>query len=124
MLIKKILFYVSYSLVIYITLCIFVLLVSFIGIQKNYIINLEPFISNQKYLYHNGLRNIWQNNPECVDIINSELKYVPKNGLCHFNNAEFKTQLNFSKNGRMQLIDSSSKDAIVFIGDSVTMGWG
>src|SRR6056300_1149169 len=124
MLIKKIIFYLIYFIVLYITLCIFIVFLSFIGIQKNYTFKYEPFLSNQIYLYHKGLRNIWQNNPSCVENINSALKYVPKNGVCEFNNTEFRTQLNFTKNGRDQLNKITIKESIAFLGDSVTMGWG
>ena len=124
MLIKKIIFYLIYFIVLYITLCIFIVFLSFIGIQKNYTFKYEPFLSNQIYLYHKGLRNIWQNNPSCVENINSALKYVPKIGACEFNNAEFRTQLNFTKNGRDQLNKITIKESIAFLGDSVTMGWG
>ena len=124
MLIKKIIFFIIYGIFIYITLCFFVVLLSFIGIQQNFIISNEPFLSNQIYLYHKGLRNIWQNNANCVDFVDSELKYVPKIGSCEFNNPEFKTRLNFTKNGRDQKNDNKSKNLIAFIGDSVTMGWG
>lgn len=124
MLIKKIIFYISYSLIIYITICILIVLISFVAVQKKYVIDIEPFLSNQIYLYHHGLRKIWQNNPSCVDFVGSELKYLPKIGLCEFNNTEFETKLNFSKNGREQKNENDSKNMIAFIGDSVTMGWG
>jgi hypothetical protein len=68
--------------------------------------------------------NIWQNKHECVEF-DELLLYRPSMG-CSFINREFSTQLTFSENGRTG--DNERKfppnQAIIFAGDSVTMGWG
>jgi hypothetical protein len=81
----------------------------------------------QKYLYFNaGLRNIWQTKSDCVEF-DQDLFYRPKDGVCKFQNAEFKTNITFKdgvRDNKNKSIDLSLKSPIAILGDSYTMGWG
>ena len=88
-----------------------------------------PIINDiQKSIYFKGgLRNIWQQNKDCVKF-DKHLLYIPKKGECKFNNPEFKTYLNFSDeyrlNGNPKIKNLKKKDSILVLGDSLAMGWG
>jgi hypothetical protein len=109
----------------YFLICLFLFLLSAILLKQNIILNKWPFIEYQRHFYNSGFRNIWQNDTNCINT-DKDLIYSPKIGKCFFNNPEFKTVLNFSKNGRentsVDFVKNSS--AIAVIGDSHAMGWG
>jgi len=73
-----------------------------------------------------GMRNIWQNNSECVKF-DKDLIYVPKLKNCRFKNLEFDTNISFNEFGRYSNHPNkadSKKNSIAVIGDSYAMGWG
>ena len=73
-----------------------------------------------------GIRNIWQNNSECVKF-DKDLIYVPKLKNCRFENLEFDTNISFNEFGRYSSHPNkvnSKKNSIAVIGDSYAMGWG
>jgi len=99
-----------------------VLVASLVLLQKGITPDLPWISSVQKNLYVRAIRSVWQNQASCVDF-DEELIYKPKIGVCQFNNAEFKTTLNFTAEGRF----TGKKPAgtgIAVIGDSHAMGWG
>ena len=99
-----------------------VLATSLVLLQRNITPDLPWISSVQKNLYMQATRSIWQSQVSCVDF-DDELIYKPKIGACQFNNAEFRTTLNFSVEGRF----TGKKPAgtgIAVIGDSHAMGWG
>ncbi|HUN68157.1 MAG TPA: SGNH/GDSL hydrolase family protein [Burkholderiales bacterium] len=77
----------------------------------------------QANLYHGGLRNIWQNQPDCVTF-DEKLIYRPRDGECAFHNAEFHTVLHFAGGIRAQKPIARDRAGIAVIGDSYAMGWG
>ena len=73
-----------------------------------------------------GVRNLWQNNPNCVEF-DKDLIYVPKFRSCNFKNIEFDTNISFDKFGRASNHPDKEKNknqSIAVIGDSYAMGWG
>ena len=73
-----------------------------------------------------GVRNLWQNNPDCVEF-DKDLIYVPKFRSCNFKNIEFDTNISFDKFGRASNHPDKEKNknqSIAVIGDSYAMGWG
>jgi len=111
-------------LIYYISICILANLISLYSLKNSITLAIEPFISIQKYMYFNGIREIWQYKKECINF-NKFLWYEPKIGSCNFNNSEFNTSLNFDKYGRVSSRPNFfEKESIVVIGDSHTMGWG
>ena len=73
-----------------------------------------------------GVRNIWQNNPDCVEF-DKDLIYVPKLKNCSFKNFEFDTNISFDSFGRISNHPNKEKNrnqSIAVIGDSYAMGWG
>lgn len=110
------------ALAFYAMLSAVVLVTSLVLLQKGITPDLPWISSVQKNLYMKATRSIWQNQVSCVDF-DDELIYKPKIGACQFNNAEFRTTLNFSAEGRF----TGEKPAgvgIAVIGDSHAMGWG
>lgn len=98
-----------------------VLLVSLVLFQRGITPNL-PWVSGvQKQLYW-GSRNIWQARPDCA-IFDPDVIYKPKIGKCQFDNVEYKTELNFSPEGRYTGEKPAGK-GIAVLGDSHAMGWG
>jgi len=110
------------ALTLYAMLVAIVLATSLVLLQKGITPELSWISSVQKNLYMRATRSVWQRQVSCVDF-DDELIYKPKIGACQFNNAEFKTTLNFSAEGRF----TGGKPAgtgIAVIGDSHAMGWG
>ncbi len=73
-----------------------------------------------------GVRNLWQNNPDCVEF-DKDLIYVPKFKNCRFKNIEFDTNISFDKFGRVSNHPNNKNNknqSIAVIGDSYAMGWG
>ena len=100
---------------------------SYISLINNQVYNWFWIENIQKTLYFKGgLRNIWQANHECIEF-DEDLLYVPKDGVCKFENAEFKTELTFKdgiRNNANNLNNFLDESAIAVIGDSFSMGWG
>jgi hypothetical protein len=95
---------------------------SFFLMQKGIPSDLPWINAVQKYLYFNGMRNILQTQPECVEF-DEDLIYKPRDGACRFNNVEFKTVLNFSPEGRYTGVKPKGM-GIAVLGDSHAVGWG
>lgn len=91
-----------------------------IGVATHYGILLpkvEPFITSQRFYYHNGSRNIWQYQDGCVELDNIMI-YKPSIGVCNFDNLEFNTSMTFSKDGRKNTYSFNSEmPAIAVLGD-------
>jgi len=92
------------------------------------ILDFKIITEYQRSFYHQlGFRKIWQNQPDCVEYDN-DLIFKPRHGSCRFDNVEFKTQLNFSNEGRARSVNIKSNNienkGIAVIGDSHAMGWG
>ena len=80
----------------------------------------------QVNFYLEAVRNIWQNNSECVEF-DKDLIYVPKFKNCSFKNIEFDTNISFDRLGRVSNHpneEKNKKKSIAVIGDSFAMGWG
>jgi len=110
------------ALILYAMLSAVVLATSLVLLQKGITPDLPWISSVQKNLYMQATRSVWQSQVSCIDF-DDELIYKPKIGACQFNNAEFRTTLNFSAEGRF----TGQKPAgtgIAVIGDSHAMGWG
>ena len=83
--------------------------------------------SIQKKIYFRFYRNIWQYKKNDCTSYDEKLLYKPKIGKCVFINPEFSTELNFdeyTRGHKTSIKDYQSKDYIVVLGDSITMGWG
>jgi len=109
-------------LIIYAMISTIILSTSLILLQQGMIPDLPWVAAVQEYLYSNGARNIWQAQPDCV-VFDPEVIYKPKHGVCHFDNVEFRTVLNFSAEGRYTG-DKPAGKGIAVLGDSHAMGWG
>jgi len=110
------------ALIHYAMLSAVVFLVSVVLLQKQIIPDLPWIAAVQWHLYRGGARHIWHTQPDCV-VFDQDLIYKPKEGVCRFDNIEFKTVLNFSAEGR----DTGAKPTgigIAVLGDSHAMGWG
>ena len=88
--------------------------------------NIKLINAYQKNFYfESGLRNIWQNNSDCVEFDN-DLIYKPRLKNCNFKNIEFNTNISFDEFGRYtrhpHTIEKSNSIAV--LGDSFAMGWG
>lgn len=110
-------------LIAYFALSALILFASLFLLRNNIPIQLPWFYSVQKFLYFNGLRNIWQGQPGCV-VFDETLIYKPANGRCVFRNIEFDTTLEFSNGIRNHESINSARKGIAVIGDSHAMGWG
>jgi hypothetical protein len=109
-------------LVLYAMLAAMVLATSLVLLQKGMTPELPWISSIQQNLYMRATRSVWQSQVSCVDF-DDQLIYKPKIGACQFNNAEFKTILNFSAEGRFTG-EKPAGTGIAVIGDSHAMGWG
>ncbi len=109
-------------LIMYSALSAVVLLVSMVLLQKGIAPDLAWVTSVQTHLYSGGGRRIWQAQSDCVEF-DDDLIYKPKDGKCQFDNVEFKTALNFSREGRYTGVKPEGP-GIAVIGDSHAMGWG
>jgi hypothetical protein len=110
------------ALTLYAMLAALVLAASLVLLQKGITPNVPWISSIQQNLYMRATRSVWQSQASCVDF-DDELIYKPKIGACQFNNAEFKTTLNFSAEGRYTG-EKPAGTGIAVIGDSHAMGWG
>ena len=122
---KKIIGYSFIIIVNYFFITFLVFLFSYVSLKNNKVHDLFWIKSIQKKLYFSGLRNIYQNNDECVRF-DKDLLYVPKDGTCLFSNPEFKTKLSFNKNHRQNnsVLNNDVDQSIAVLGDSLAMGWG
>ena len=123
--IKKFFKFFFYTLFVYIIITFSTYTISAIFLVKNKILNYKILINYQRKFYNQlGFRKIWQTQEDCVEF-DEDLIYIPKIGKCFFNNPEFKTELNFSDNGRETGNDLvGNNKGIAVIGDSMAMGWG
>jgi len=123
---KKIIFFSFIIILNYTLISILVFSFSYLSLINNKTYDLFWIKSIQKKIYFRGTRNIWQYKNECVKF-DKDLFYAPKDGLCEFNNPEFKTFLNFKDGIRLNfnnIIFNNEDDSIAVIGDSFAMGWG
>jgi hypothetical protein len=107
---------------VYLALGVFVAVWSLFALKQGRMLNMPWYFSVQQHLYHQGARNIWQNDSACYTL-DAELLYVPYLGTCRFKNIEFDTTLTFDGSGRF----ASSRPkglGIAVLGDSHSMGWG
>lgn len=118
----KLIGWVVVSLIMYSAVSGVVLLVSMVLLQKGIAPDLPWVTPVQTYLYSGGARRIWQAQADCVEF-DDDLIYKPKDGACQFENVEFKTVLNFSRDGRYTGVKPDGP-GIAVIGDSHAMGWG
>lgn len=109
-------------LTLYAMLAAMVLATSLVLLQKGVTPDVPWISSIQQNLYMRATRSVWQSQVSCVDF-DDDLIYKPKIGACQFNNAEFKTTLNFSAEGRFTG-EKPAGTGIAVIGDSHAMGWG
>ena len=109
-------------LTLYAMLAAMVLATSLVLLQKGIAPDVPWISSIQQNLYMRATRSVWQSQGSCVEF-DDELIYKPKIGACQFNNAEFKTTLNFSAEGRFTG-EKPVGTGIAVIGDSHAMGWG
>ena len=121
---SRILGWTLLAFIIYCTLGAVVYGVSLLALQKGVRLDVPWFQSTQKSLYRRGMVNVnsWLGIPGCITP-DPDLIYKPANGICKFDDIEFKTTLNFSDEGR----NTGAKPAgtgIAVIGDSHAMGWG
>lgn len=117
----KLLGWTLLAIILYAMLSAVVLLASMVLYQKDIAPNLPWISSVQKQLYW-GSRNIWQARPDCA-VFDPDVIYKPKIGKCQFDNVEYKTELNFSAEGRYTGEKPPGK-GIAVLGDSHAMGWG
>ena len=125
--IKKIFKLLFFFIFIYFIIAFSVYLISAIALSRGKIIDIHPIINYQNNAYGSlGFMNVWQAQNECVEF-DKDTIYVPKIGKCVFNNIEFKTELNFTAEGRdnnNKNLILKNKKGIAVIGDSFAMGWG
>ena len=94
---KKFLFLFFLFGVNYLLICTALFFFSYISLINGKVYSWLFINEIQKSIYfRGGLRNIWQQQKECVSF-DKDLLYIPKIGSCTFENAEFKTILNFKK---------------------------
>jgi len=92
------------------------------------VVDIKIITEYQRNFYHQlGFRKIWQNQKDCVEY-DKDLIFRPRHGSCKFENIEFNTELNFSRNGRAHSknieFNKEAIKGIAVIGDSHAMGWG
>ncbi len=80
-------------------------------------------LSLSRYLYLRLDRNVIQVMPECARF-DASLTYTLRPGRCVFVNREFSNEYLINSLGVRDDEQSLSAPEIVFIGDSLTMGWG
>lgn len=85
----------------------------------------NPFIAQKLY---RSQRNIVQFMPECAEH-DGLLGYINRLGTCEFLNYEFDTTVRIGKTGRLSLKEPAPylddfDCNVVFVGDSMTFGWG
>lgn len=96
------------------------------------LISMTPLVSQHapwslaaRDFYNSFARNQFQSQAECVEY-DEKILYKPKNGKCHFENAEFYTDLTFKDGRRIQASEEETAypARLAVIGDSFAMGWG
>ncbi len=117
--------YALLTIVYYVLFCLFAYVVSSWALKQGLVIKQWPFTDYQRHYYFSGYRNIWQNDPDCINI-DQQLIYSPKIGKCRFKNPEFDTTTTFAEHGRVNPDTSfdKTKPGIAVLGDSHAMGWG
>ena len=124
---KKILKFIFITFFVFFIVAYSLYLISALFLTKGKILNYNILVNYQINFYNQlGFRNIWQTQNECVEFDN-QLIFIPKIGKCFFNNPEFRTELNFTNEGRdngNNSLKKETKNSIAVIGDSYAMGWG
>ncbi len=121
---SRILGWTLMGIIIYCTLGAAVYFASLLSLQRGVLLDVPWIVSAQKSLYRNGMvnANSWLGIPGCVTP-DPDLIYKPSNGVCKFDDIEFKTTLNFTDEGR-NTGPKPDGAGIAVIGDSHAMGWG
>jgi hypothetical protein len=112
------------SFLVYCMLGAVVFFAALLALQRGVLLEMPWVTAAQKSLYRNGMVNAgnWLSQPGCISP-DPDLIYQPTQGVCRFDDIEFKTSLSFTAEGR----DTGRKPAgrgIAVIGDSHAMGWG
>ena len=123
----KIIKYFPLIIINYFLLFFLIYIISGFLLVKGVTSNLKLISAYQVNFYlEGGIRNIWQNNPDCVKF-DEDLIYVPKLRNCRFKNFEFDTNISFDTFGRVSNHPNKKENinqSIAVIGDSFAMGWG
>ena len=123
----KIIKYFPLIIINYFLLFFLIYIISGFLLVKGVTSNLKLISAYQVNFYlEGGIRNIWQNNPDCVKF-DEDLIYVPKLRNCRFKNFEFDTNISFDSFGRVSNHPNKKENinqSIAVIGDSFAMGWG
>jgi len=123
----KIIKYFPLIIINYFLLFFSIYIISGFLLVKGVTSNLKLISAYQVNFYlEGGIRNIWQNNPDCVKF-DEDLIYVPKLRNCRFKNFEFDTNISFDSFGRVSNHPNKKENinqSIAVIGDSFAMGWG
>ncbi len=96
--------------------------VALIGGRKGLIPAAGPFLEIFQKLYYTE-RRIVQYLPECARF-DERLGYTLRPGGCVFANAEFSHRLDVNSRGWRDDEASLEAPEVIFLGDSITMGWG
>jgi len=83
----------------------------------------NPFVAQKIY---RSQRNVIQFMPECSQYDNL-LGYSNRMGSCKFSNLEFDTNVHIGETGRIDPHNNDLKNYdcnVIFVGDSITFGWG
>ncbi len=88
-------------------------------------LNPNPFVAQKLY---RSQRNVVQFMPECAEY-DGQLGYKNRIGRCEFSNYEFDTNIIVGESGRLSVNESEPYQNdyecnVVFLGDSITFGWG
>ncbi len=125
---KKIIGYLSLIIINYLLISLIVFIFSLISLKNGKVYDWLWINYVQKKIYDmSNLRNVFQHSTnDCVKF-DKDLIYIPKAGVCEFSNPEFRTNMHFDSERRLNKVDDKiDKDEkiIAVIGDSIAMGWG
>lgn len=108
--------------ILYVAVALSIFAASLVMLQNGIAASIPILRKQQVFLYRGGIIRQWQGQRDCVEF-DEQLLYKPRLGKCQFDNAEFRTTMHFSEEGR----GSSAKPegvGIAVLGDSHAMGWG